>query len=152
MDWLRRRRVGVALHWATALFALGTAVASDPGTSRALGALFAAAGLAFAGRAALVGPMARPGPRLRGAARVVHLGLHRGLLVVVVAVILTGLASGMAGPGVAGAIGRNTGAMALWHDRLFNGLFAVAAGHIAFNLWRGAALGERPISAMLPRL
>ncbi len=149
---LRNPRLGVALHWATALFAVATAVASDPAAQRVVGGVFAVAGLAFAARAAIAGPMTRVGPRLEGSAKWMHLALHRGLLAVVVAVILTGLATGMAGPAIAESLGQNSPAMQAWHSRLYAALFALAFGHVIFNVWRGTALGDRPFARMLPKI
>ncbi len=148
---LRGRGLGVALHWATAVLALATLVARTPGQQAAIGGLFAAAGLAFVARAVLAGPLTRPGPRLSPGLAWVHLGLHRGLMVALLAVIGTGLPSGMAGAGAAAALGGGSEALALWHERAWGALLGLAAGHVVFNLWRGAALGERPFAAMLPR-
>ncbi len=149
---LRNPKLGTALHWMTALFAVANAVATNPDSQRVLGALFALAGAAFIARALLIGPMTQVGPKMEGSVRWMHLGLHRGLLVVLAGVILTGLATGMAGPAFAGSIGQNSEEMRLLHSRLYAGLFALAFGHVVFNIWRGSALGDRPFARMLPKI
>ncbi|MEO1600866.1 MAG: hypothetical protein AAFU49_10420 [Pseudomonadota bacterium] len=149
MRGLRDRRIGVVLHWAVAVLVAAVAVASDQGTQRVMGGLLTLAGGAFILRALLVGPMTRPSPRLVGTPRLVHLALHRGLLVVLAGLIGTGLPIGMAGPGIAEALGGGSEALGAWHSRFYALTFALAAGHVIFNIWRGAALGERPFAAML---
>ncbi|MEM9146914.1 MAG: hypothetical protein AAGC57_11995 [Pseudomonadota bacterium] len=152
MGALRGRRLGLALHWLTAVLVVAVAVASDPGTQRVLGGLLALVGGAFVLRAVLVGALSPVTPRMRGWARAAHLGLHRGLLVALAGLIATGLPIGMAGPGVAEMVGPGDPWLALWHSRFFALTFALAAGHLVFNIWRGAALGERPFAAMLPKV
>ena len=70
-----------------------------------------------------------------------HLALHRGLLAALVAVVVTGLPAGLAGAGVAGGFAW-AGGLAPWHDTAINALLVLAGGHVVFNLWREAALGE----------
>lgn len=140
-----------AAHWTTAvmLVALPLPLPSEPGTQAAIGGLFALSGTALVGLMLLAGPVSRPGPRLSRVARAAFFAVHRGLPALVVAVIATGLPVGMAGAGVAEALGGGGPALALWHERLYAATLAAAAAHVLFNMWRTAACGERVFSKML---
>lgn len=135
MERLTGRAAGVALHWAGATLLVLTLAASSPGMARGLAVGYAVVAGLWLARTALAGPMARPGSALTGAARAVHLILHRGLLALVAA-----SAAALAVP-----------ALAPWRSPLVWATLGAAGLHVAFNLWRAARGEKRVFARMLPR-
>ncbi|MGF1503431.1 MAG: hypothetical protein ACFBSD_16640 [Paracoccaceae bacterium] len=140
---LDRRTTLLILHWSTALLAIAVLVASDPGTRAALGGLFVLVGLGFVLRAVILGPQARPGPKLVGGLRWVHLAIHRGLYAIIVLTVATGLPAGLAGEAVAENFGGASQMTRDWHDLAFTALLWTAVAHVLFNAYRETFLGEK---------
>jgi hypothetical protein len=132
MERLKSRKAGVWLHWAAAVLLLGTLAASSEGMARGAAWLFALVAALWLARTLLAGPMARPGSALSGLAAAAHLAIHRGMLALVAATALAGIAA----PGAL-------------HERLVLATLAGAAVHVAFNLWREAS-GGKVLRRMLP--
>ncbi|MFO7854341.1 MAG: hypothetical protein R6V44_03790 [Paracoccaceae bacterium] len=132
MQFLMSRKAGAMLHWASVVLLLGTAAASSEAMARGAAWLFALVAALWVVRTLSAGPMARPGSRLTGALALAHLVIHRGMLTLVAATALAGVAA----PGAL-------------HERLVWVTLAAAVVHVAFNFWREAT-GGGVLRRMLP--
>lgn len=132
MERLKSRKTGALLHWAAAVLLLGQVAASSEGMRAGAAWLYALVVAAWLARAALAGPMARPGAALGGALATAHLAIHRGLLGLVALTALLGVAA----PGPL-------------HSQLIYVTLAGAAVHLTFNLWRQSR-GEAVLRRMWP--
>lgn len=135
---MRRRKVVIALHWATAFLLL---VLIKGGTQDAVWRwAFVACGGGWLAMMALGGPLGRPGPKLEGWARGIFHPLHLGMYSL-----------------LAGAVGLNVAALvgwakveAAWSSLIV--LLCAATFHAIFHLWRHTALNDGALRAMTPRI
>ncbi|MGR3540882.1 MAG: cytochrome b/b6 domain-containing protein [Hasllibacter sp.] len=108
------------------------------------------------------GLASRPGPKLPPWARRVHWWMHRGLVIGLGVLALTGFALGLTSSRLLLAGGFVPIAPPLGlpeanevagtvHFTWFYGLAALAAGHAAFHLWRHFRLRDNALRIMAPR-
>lgn len=127
-----------------------------------LGLAFTALSLVWAADAAVRGLASRPGPKLPPWARAVYRWMHRGLIVGLFVLALTGFALGLTSSRLLLAGGfvpiapplglRDANAFAgTVHYTWFYGLAILAAAHVCFHLWRHYGLRDNALRIMAPK-
>lgn len=135
---MTRRRATILLHWLVlTLLMLALAGGLDSVT---LNVAFGLAGLAMVALAGIFGLMNGPGPKLEGVLRAAHPWLSRGMY-------------GLLGWASLGALAQAFGAPLPGPSlrSLMVALFAAAALHAIFHLWRHTALGDGVLRRMTPK-
>lgn len=128
MEFLRRRRTGVWLHWLAGGLLFATMEAGRESTAAWL---FAAVTAVWLARWALVGAMARPGTTITGGSRAVHLAIHRTLYAAVGATAASGAVP----------------QLAEFHEQLVFATLMLTAAHLLFALWR-ETIGDKILGRM----
>ena len=169
---IKRRTILKWLHWLSFFLILYFFLVepdenkSDPGGALSTHAgaglilsLVTAIWLAMFVRKGLVG---RPGPKLPGWAKRVHILKHRILQYGVPIMVGTGAFTGLAAPFAIKAFGAlqiNPGVGAKWlhgfaeevHELVFNVLLFVIVAHVIFHLWRHFLLKDNALRIMVPK-
>lgn len=169
---LNRRTAIKWLHWIVAFLILWFFLfepdenRADPGgalsTHAGMGLLLAVSTLIWFSMFLMKGAAGRPGPKLKGPARVVHTPMHKILYWGVPIVVLSGALAGLMAPFLIKAFGvvpiNFAGGSTNLHDLaeevheiVFDALLIVVVAHTVYHLWRHFWLKDNALRIIFPK-
>ena len=169
----RRRTALKALHWGMLPLVMWFLLVQPADVSRigpaavrfhsVMGLIFVSGALIWTAWHWRQGLASRPGPKLRGWARMLHPILHKTLIWGLFGVAITGFLLGLTSAVLLWAGGvvpiapplgmpRANDIVGRLHELEFYGLAAIIAAHAAFHIWRHVVLGDNALRIMAPKL